>query len=347
MNDLRALRQLMGALAGHVPRRPDWDAMLSLANRTLTTGTLAQALWAHGTAMPDDVRGFLGEVLERVEKRNARLRLQLEEAVGWLDRSGIRPILLKGAASLAGQPAPHGRILSDIDLMVPESQMPAAIRCLERAGYTVIPPFAEPPNPIVLARDSDVGSIDLHARLKSPWPACDYRQLRKICVPHRVQGNMAWLPTPAAQAFVLILHDQLQDRDYWRGLIDLRHLLDLAALAHGPGGIDWQRLAALFPKGHPARALRTQLRTLTRLTDTAVPHDLTRGLWPALQYRRRLAQLRLPFIARATTWLSLAADPPSHPDQASYPADTAQPKRPRWDASRLRRFHRQKAAGKV
>lgn len=310
MTDVAALRALLHCLDGRPRQDTDWSSVIAAANHTLTTGTLAQALWSHGVAPPDDVRELLTDALNRVERRNMMLREQLEHAAAWLDRSGIRPIVLKGAAALLGEPSAHGRMLSDFDIMVPERQMAAAIRCLERIGYAATDTDAFPPNPVRLARNNDAAAINLHAQLSAGWLQYDYRRLRTLCVARTVHGGKIWLPAPTAQAFVLIMHDQLQDRDYWRGLIDLRHLLDLKALASSPEGIDWRALSEMFPDGFPKRALTTQLRTLRELTATPVPQEQLGGWLPWLQHRRRLFQLNWPRTAPALTMASLAIDPP-------------------------------------
>lgn len=346
MAEVRTLRQLIACLNGSPLPKTNWDAVLEMANRTLTTGTLAQALWSHRARVPSEVQDFLAEVLERVERRNALLRDQLEQAVAWLDRSGIRPIILKGAAALLGAPSVHGRMLSDIDVMVPESQMPAAIRCLERIGYAVSDDSSKPPNPVTLARPIDAGAIDLHAQLKASWPRYDYHDLKRLCVTHPVRDGQVLLPTPTTQAFILIMHDQLQDRDYWRGLIDLRHALDLHTLAAASPGIDWAMLDAMFPAGFAKRALHSQLCTLSRIMGTPVPGAYRRGLLPMAQFWRRLIQLDWPATMRAFTLVSLALDPPVRPKNEEREAGSAPPA-PGTTKNRLKRMQREKALGKV
>lgn len=344
MAEVRTLKQLIACLNGRPLPKTNWEAVLEMANRTLTTGTLAQALWSHRARVPQDVQDFLAEILERVERRNTLLRAQLEQAVAWLDRSGIRPIILKGAAALLGEPSVHGRMLSDIDVMVPESQMAAAIRCLERIGYTVTGDSSKPPNPVTLARTIDAGAIDLHAQLKASWPRYEYQDLKHLCTTRPVRDGLALLPTPTAQAFILIMHDQLQDRDYWRGLIDLRHALDLHALAVASPGIDWRVLDAMFPAGFAKRALHSQLCTLRKIMGTPVPGAYRRGALPNAQFWRRMIQLDWPTTMRAFTLLSLALDPPLRPKNDRSNSERASPKPTKtlW-----KRLQREKAVGKV
>jgi hypothetical protein len=302
------LATLLACFAGEPPPDIDWPSALAAANRALVTGILADRI---GDRAPPDVRAFLAAIRDRTAERNARLAAQLREALGTLNAAGIRPILLKGAAILntAGVDC-SGRIVSDLDLMVPPSAMGDAVRCLGEIGYREYAPSGLALGPRNLFRPQDVGMLDLHSRTKVRHPGLAYQDLLGDCTDAAIGGASAWLPSPTAQAFFFILHDQLQERDYWRGLVDLRHLLDLAALARAPGGVDWAALADRFPSGFPRRALAVQLRTAETFFALGIPAHLHAGRWPRLQVRRRLAQLRRPWLRVPLTLLTWLADPP-------------------------------------
>ena len=91
---------LCEALRGRSPRDANWEAQLTLANRTLTTPALATALEGK-EGIPRDVASFLTTISERARQRHAMMRGQLCEAVAALDTAGIMPILIKGAAFMA------------------------------------------------------------------------------------------------------------------------------------------------------------------------------------------------------------------------------------------------------
>ena len=117
------------------------------------------------------------------------------------------------------------------------------------------------------------------------------------------------MPSPAALAALFVLHDQLQEGDYWRGRIDLRHLVDLAALARDEEGIDGAELAALFPEARARRALAVQLDTLAEWLDVRIAID-RRGWRVPFQDWRRRQQLRRPGTETAFTLASWLIDPP-------------------------------------
>lgn len=351
-----AIETLLACLTGEFGTNADWGSLLAAANRSLITGTIAERArqGGHWDSLPPDVQAFLAAIYERTIRRNARLDAQLAEALECLNRDDIVPILIKGAA-VRHTPAAggaQGRMLSDLDLMMPAHALPRAAECLRRIGYRDYAggPLADAP--IVLFREDDVGMLDLHSRLKAPVPRVEAQDIGRHCVPVRIDAGEALLPSPAAQALMLIVHDQLQDRDYWRGLTDLRHLLDLDQLARTPSGIDWAALAAWFPPGYPRRALQTPLVTANALLGTPVPPDLLRGWRPRLQHKRRLLQARRPYLRIPLTLLSLALDPPSLETWARESIQRRSAPARRRDMAAIlgsgwRRFSRQANPGKL
>jgi hypothetical protein len=345
---------LVACFRGRPQEGIDWERTILAANHTLTTGTMAERLLrADAANLPDDVRSFLETILERTMERNKRLTEQAAEAILQLNRSGIRPILMKGMAIHQTMGDRHflGRILSDIDLMVPAKATTEAQASLREIGYE---PHADADRSIsALFRPRDTGMIDLHCRLKTPVPRFDYERIEHYCAVISVGGAEALLPNPTLQTLILVLHDQLQDRDYWRGLIDLRHLLDIQALSGTPEGVDWALLSSFFPPGYPLSALKTQLRTIATLLDVPVPRRFYVGLWPYLQYRRRIVQARRPVLMRMLTLLTLMIDPPrfhreprlGRPSAPNHDPSLKRPLAKIW--SRAHRYGRQKAAGKI
>lgn len=305
--DAGPLATLLACLEGKPPRDVDWPDLLTVANQALVTGVLAARI---GDGVPEEVRAFLRTIHARALARNARLKRQLEEATASLNTVGIQPLLLKGAAVLNTAGSGYGtRILSDLDLMVPAHSMAMARRRLEAIGYRLHLGEDNPLAAMNLCREQDVGMIDLHCRTKTRYPGFDFEDLVGDCAEVRLGMATAWLPSPTSQALILLLHDQLQDRDYWRGFVDLRHLLDIAELARAPGGIDWEWLAAHFPRGHPRNAFDVQLATFALLFGAPVPVP-QRRIWTGFQLRRRIVQLRLPGLRQALTVLTLLLDPP-------------------------------------
>jgi hypothetical protein len=279
-----------------LPKNIDWLSLIGLANDTLTTPALMTIVRRFDNEIPPDVKDYVREVFVRTQERNQRLSAQLSEALIALNAIGVRPVLFKGAARLATADRAVNvvRLISDLDLMISSEEAEAALDALFALGYRI---FLEAPKNTDLQRDGDVGMIDLHQGLPGhPYFYRSVGNIRQHCTLTMTGLGTAYLPLPAYQALILIVHDQFQDSDYWTGNIDLRHLLDLCELANSPEGIDWKLLSALSSSRLYRNALETQLIALHSLFHVDVPRELLTRFIPRLQFRRRLVQARLPFL---------------------------------------------------
>ena len=291
------LVSLCQCLGGKAPSNLDWLAVLELANNTLTTPFLIDLVDQPDQSVPQDVRAFVREIYRRNAIRNELLRAQLEEAVAALNERDVIPVLLKGAAILATA-VPERRatqIMADLDILVDPDQVETALHALADLDYQ--PHFRTPPESrkqyTDLKRARDVGMIDLHQA--APGPDYFYRPLGKLlehCTPISVGRWTAYLPTPTVQAFMLIIHDQFQDDDYWVGKADVRHLVELRDLANASEGIDWDRMISFASSRLARNAIEKQLVALAELLEVDVPVELRRQFIPRLQFRRLLLQSR-------------------------------------------------------
>lgn len=307
---LDPLHGLLGCLRGQLPAQADWPRIIGLANKTLCTPAVSVRLREAGLfpALPADVATFFAEMERRNGERNDRLMKQLDEAAAAMNAAGVSPVLLKGTAWLVHAPPERraARMLADIDLMVPANRFHAMIDQLRGLGYHLETTDLEPGVPAVLFRPQDAATIDLHTEYGATTTLF-YRfdDLAKDAALLNLEGGIISLPSPVACIAILLLHDQLKGRDYLRGRIDLRHLLDIHSFASQFTRADWAGLNRLFRVGYARNAMRTQLLTAAKLLDMDVPRTVKRGVRARLQYIRRLIQLRWPSLAPALTFLSL------------------------------------------
>tara|TARA_B100000678_G_scaffold242502_1_gene213784 strand:- start:184 stop:1236 length:1053 start_codon:yes stop_codon:yes gene_type:complete len=308
-NDWHNLMVLCRALEGSVPTLTDWSPLLVLANRTMVSPALASALEGQ-LNIPAEVSDFLYHIAERTRSRNDRMREQLIEVVSALSAVGITPLLIKGAAFLAAEERLRpNRLSTDLDVLVPLHAAAQARDILQSIGYTAPHASAARPAGLSFERSSDVGEVDLHYRLRSfeDWP--DFVKIAPFCSRIDLEGAEALLPSPTLQAAILIAHDQLQERDYWRGLIDLRHLVDLRAVFATYGPLDQSTLDAFFFSRRAKRALATQLQTYAKLFVAEFAFEPSS--WADIQCKRRFYQIQRPRTRGLLTAATLLIDPPA------------------------------------
>ena len=298
-----SLIALCRCLRGEPTPHTDWSSLIGLANDTLTTPALMRFVERCPEHIPHDAHQYIREMWVRNQHRNKRLTSQLFEAVQALNTAGITPVLMKGAATLAAaEGAMHGsRMISDLDLVISIQDSQAALEALFAIGYRA---FGSSPEDatrwyVDLGRDGDVGMIDLQGSL--PGDNYFYRSIgdiRQHCSTGSSRIGSVYIPRSTYQAFILIVHDEFLDLDYWTGNIDLRHLIDLVGLAQSVDGIDWKLLASLSSSKLYKNALEIQIIALHSLFGIDVPKQLLERFIPRLQFRRRLLQARFPWLRR-------------------------------------------------
>ncbi|WP_407119317.1 nucleotidyltransferase family protein [Bradyrhizobium sp. LMG 9283] len=277
----------------------EWTSVIGLANQTLTTPALIDFVDKFASMLPEDVCTYIRHIHHRNVLRNNRLLAQLEDAVVAMNGLGITPIMLKGASTLATAPEERRgvRLMSDLDVMVMPDEAGMAAAALCAIGYDIN--YQTPPESqrwhVELNRPQDVGSIDLQQA--APGPACLYQSFGHAlnhCVPAPLGRGRVYIPTPAYQALMLIIHDQFQDYGYWLGDLDLRHLVELRNLNNSAEGLDWGELTSFVSGELMKNAVETQLFALAELLGVEIPRALRSRLIPRLQFMRQLMQARFP-----------------------------------------------------
>ena len=115
-----------------------WEALIRYAREADLLGTLASRVEACGglLGVPPAPRAHLIAVGHRYRAQQAAARRELAEIARALQPLNARVVLLKGAAYLlAGLPPAHGRLFSDIDILVPKTRLPEVESALMLAGF--------------------------------------------------------------------------------------------------------------------------------------------------------------------------------------------------------------------
>lgn len=224
------------------------ELMIEISSFHYVTPALA---W--GLKSRPDVPAKLGEFLDAIlllnGKRNAGMLAGLTKAIDALNRIGIEPIPLKGAAYLLDgiYPDPSARFFGDLDMLVPAERSTDAFAALQGAGFATKPEdVILPPGhhhlPMLHDRDTGAG-VELHTDvlIKHFDPAITTAWFCERARPAQFNGRSIRLPDATRSVAHCIIHSQLfhnlNDR------IELRRFLDSALIrTRHESEIDWDEI---------------------------------------------------------------------------------------------------------
>jgi hypothetical protein len=235
-----------------------------------------------------------GRLWETPEFFQARLRAAFDTALGlsaWIliqqkrlllafEDAGIPVIPLKGVRFADKYFGHIGcRVTSDIDLLIPQERMDAAVRVVKSQGFTDEEPLIPGHFHVSLSR-SIPGSafpltVELHWNVlkegtselpivefwKDAVPLSDYKHVMELSEHHTL--------------YMMVLHG-------WRHNLDsLRHIIDIAQLLHKQGEhVDYARLWRDAAAHKTKRRLRRTLAIIFHHIPQVAPHGVeARSLW--------------------------------------------------------------------
>lgn len=199
-------------------------------------------------AAPRDLQIYFSEMQKANLQRNGAIRTQLAEVAGILAGEGIETVALKGCAELLCPmfQTPGMRFLSDIDLLVRETDIEAAYTALEAAGAAPDPDHAIPQRqhhhlqPLI--RRGWLVPVELHHALgtktaRDLLPADDvFAQSQPSSLPG------VRVPDPLHRLMHLVAHGELSKRPFGAFFLSLRDCLE------------FQQMKAVLPAGTLAAA---------------------------------------------------------------------------------------------
>jgi hypothetical protein len=231
----------------------NWEYLLETATASAILPTLA-SLVCEGLdlSLPADVRNLLETVLALNRERNQHIWSELKNAVALLNKIGMEPVLLKGAAYLAFgvYPDPAARALLDLDLLLPEAQVQPAVDCLVANGYDVdeTDKFGRFRHHHSQVHRGSV-AIELHHRLTlapgdSILPA---KEVIENSTPIHLDDIKARVPSPSHLAMHLVMHSQMHHPYNERIWPPARAMYDLVRIQQSFGdAISWSEIANRF-----------------------------------------------------------------------------------------------------
>lgn len=116
----------------------DWDLLLRQGRVSDSLARLASRLQAGGVwdAVPLQPQRHLLAALKLAQRQHVELTYEVQVIHRALAEAGIPLVLLKGAAYvLAGRASAAGRMVSDVDILVPQARLADAESALMKAGW--------------------------------------------------------------------------------------------------------------------------------------------------------------------------------------------------------------------
>ena len=246
---------LLDLLAKH--KRLDWEAVAKIAGNHSIVQALYPALVDKNLIdqIPNEFILYIQELNQLNCKRNSLMKSQLMDAVSVINDLGVEPLLMKGAAHLFLDTfSDYGdRLLSDIDVLVPENEIKGVSKSLIKFGYRytgehmnfIYTHHHYPP----LIKDGECAMVELHRDLvrcskQKIFPTkLAWEKSVDITLPNQSKAKVL---IPTYRVFHSFLHSAVVDRLHQKGYIEIRQLHELARtqLMYG-SDIDWEEMLAL------------------------------------------------------------------------------------------------------
>jgi len=307
-------RLLSGALgkaveAAELPQSAaEWQKVLRLASAHLAVPQLRWALKEHGlfSHLPPDIAEFLEAVYALNLDRNRLCVEQLAHLTQVLNGIGVRPLLLKGAGALVSglYPTLGERMVSDLDVLIPEPRLPEILQRLADEGYRLIEGGEESP------RMMDFAGLFGHNHyppIGSPhWPAGVELHVsptllasRLLCAEEMVEGArpLSWrqtellLPSPTHFIVHNVIHAFVVDFKL-KGWLSLRQSFEFVHAARIYGGrIDWTAAMRRFDERGYRSALGSYLTFAQANLGFRVPPGVSVQRWDRWTASRHLTLL--------------------------------------------------------
>lgn len=116
----------------------EWDALIRQARRADLLARIASRAKSAGLweSIPGQPRMHLASALQLALRQHVELRHEVRQIARALEPTGLPVVLLKGAAyTLAGLDAAQGRMVSDVDILVPRERLAEVESALMMAGW--------------------------------------------------------------------------------------------------------------------------------------------------------------------------------------------------------------------
>ena len=207
--------------------------------------------------VPEEVQTEILAVSQLTKSRNQRIKHQLEQIIYVLNLNNIQPLLLKGASYLMRPVSQiqEFRMISDIDLLIPEPSLKPAVDALNSEGYRFSNFLPDGTNYHLdpMTKEGMPARLELHTKplaaecielisAVSAWKNADLIQKDE---------QSYYLFNPEYRLIHQFAHAQIHSRDYANNRIDLRQLFDFYLMCKiYSKTINWSFVDTLFSAHH-------------------------------------------------------------------------------------------------
>jgi hypothetical protein len=297
----------------------DWNRLLWLARRCALVSRLGSQIERSGRAdrLPARVQSYFRAVAAVAGHHRRSVRWEMDRVGRALRGVAAKTVLLKGAAYvMADLPVAQGRLVKDVDILVPRASLEAVEQALRSHGWE---PLTEneyddyyyrawmhelPP----LRHRDRRAVIDVHHTILPPTGRLHPDPQRLFDSARPIQGGDFYVLAPEDMVLHAAAH-LFQDGDLVGGLRDLTDLdVMFRHFAESEDGF-WRRLVPRAEQLQLTRPLYYALRYARDLWQTPVPEEVAAAVersapvWPLRRLMDALVmRVLIPSMEDGTSW---------------------------------------------
>jgi hypothetical protein len=303
-----------------------WSQTIALANLHRLTPALYEAMDSNGTleVAPASVRGYLRFLHDSNARRNSAIRRQVEELARTLAEVQIRPVFLKGAATLFDGPyfGLGGRMIGDVDVLIPRQAVERGLAVLCASGYRLIRRYPVTHNAFGdLVKDGAPAAIDVHLDPIDAPHVMYGTELRATAFEVRYGELHLMIPDRTYRVLHNLLHAEIHDvGGYYHGRLLLRDLHEFAVMCNAfRADVDWDFVNRRMRQHRIGPVLESYVFAANRLFGARCPIGMDASVRARVHYVRRIAQFRWAWLGRlGRPWWNIRAAFAHHRMKALY-----------------------------
>jgi len=237
-----------------------------------------------------------------------------------LNTIDIIPVLLKGAISLVMKERPDSfdRIMSDLDLFIPDGRSQEAYDYLKKIRYTPIHPpesrnNCKPAHHEISLQHSDFPvAIELHSRIVSSKQFNDMSDWLNDAEIIIYNGAKIKLPSPTFRVLHNVIHHNIHHKCFSTNNLDIRRLQEFVHIyIDRPKEVRYQELSNYFQEKKIYSAWLTYCLSGKRLFDCPLPCAVPKLSYAGYKDLQIRLHTRFPFLLYSEYWLRRASRLPT------------------------------------